>query len=101
MPKVVFMGGSGGSILGIGVSIDLTWTPSVSAGIVQYNIYRSTITGGPYTLIGNAPPSDNGAALAYVDFAVARNTTYFYVATAFEGLNESIDSNEASATTRS
>lgn len=100
MPKIIFLSGQG-SILGGTDSIDLSWTPSISVGIVQYNIYRSLVTGGPYTLIGNAPPSNNNAALAYVDFAVLRNTTYFYVATAYDGTNESIDSNEASATTRS
>ena len=99
MPKIVFLS-SAGSFSGQIDSLDVMFTPSISGGIVQYNIYRSLVTGGPYTLIGNSPPYNNGAALVYTDFAVLHNTTYFYVVTAFDGTNESIFSAEGSATTR-
>lgn len=102
MPTIRFLTGSAaGSLFGLGLdSIFTSWTPSVTPGVVQYNVYRSQTTGGPYSLIGTAPTSNNGAQLGYTDFAVARGTTYFYVVTAFDGANESIFSNEASATSR-
>ena len=102
MPKIIFLSGGSGSILGIGDSIDLYWTPSISTGIVQYKVYRSLVTGGPYILIANSSPTNYSAIPSensYVDLGLARGTTYFYVVTAFDGTNESIHSNEASATT--
>ena len=100
MPIIQFLSG-GGSLFGLGVdSIDLNWTPSPSVGVIQYNIYRGTVSGGPYLLIGNAPPYNNGAVLAYVDFGVTRGATYYYVVTAYDGTSESVFSNEASATAR-
>lgn len=103
VPKIVFLSSNSGSILGIGDSIDLNWTPSPSGGVVQYNVYRSLVTGGPYVLIANVPPTNYSAIPsenAYVDLGLSRNTPYFYVVTAFDGANESIHSNEATATTR-
>lgn len=75
--------------------VELNWTPSVSAGVITYKAYRSLVTGGPYTLIGTtAAPNTQ-----YRDYTVNRSTTYFYVVTAFDGTNESVNSNEASVTT--
>jgi fibronectin type 3 domain-containing protein len=58
--------------------------------VTGYNIYRSTTSGGPYTLVGSAPAS----AFSFSDNAVASGTTYYYVVRAVAGV-ESINSNEA------
>jgi regulation of enolase protein 1 (concanavalin A-like superfamily) len=58
----------------------------------QYNIYRSTTSGGPYTLAFQTS-TDNG-----VDYPLTDGTTYYYVVTANNPTGESPYSNEASAT---
>lgn len=73
--------------------IELTWTASLSVGVIGYNIYRGLITGGPYTRIFTGWP-----ASPYFDADVAVGTTYFYVITATDGANESAQSAETSAT---
>ncbi len=74
-------------------SVSLSWTPSTST-VVGYNVYRSTVSGGPYTLVTASPIQ--GAA--YTDNSVQAGTTYFYVVTAVDASgNESAFSNEASA----
>jgi len=79
--------------------ITLTMTPSATA--VTLNIYRGTVSGGPYVKIGSLPstPSVAGAALSYADTTGTGGTKYFYVATAVDANGfESVYSNEASAT---
>ena len=56
-------------------SVDLTW--NVSSGAVGYNIYRSTVSGGPYTMINASLDATN----AYTDSTVTSGQTYYYVAT--------------------
>lgn len=73
-------------------SVSLSWAPSTSPNIVSYNVYRSTISGGPYTKLTSASSS------TYVDTAVSSGQRYFYVATAVDSANqESTYSNEAAA----
>jgi fibronectin type 3 domain-containing protein len=63
--------------------------------VVGYNVYRSTTSGGPYTLITSTPV----AGVTYTDTAVQAGVTYFYVVTAVDANgNESAFSNEASVT---
>lgn len=95
MPRILLLQCPTSNMASKLASIELDWTASVSVGVIQYNIYRSLVTGGPYTLIGSVPFANN----QYFDYAVNRATTYFYVVTAFDGSNESVNSNEASATT--
>jgi hypothetical protein len=95
MPTIVYLNGNKNSTPTD--AVDLAWTASASTGVVQYNIYRSLVTGGPYTFVDDVP----GNAVAYNDYMVLRATTYFYVVTASNGTIESVHSNEASATTRS
>jgi PKD domain len=52
--------------------IQLTWT---STGAHHYNIYRGTVSGGPYLKIGSVVTS----YATYLDAAVVNNTTYYYV----------------------
>jgi hypothetical protein len=74
-------------------SVTLSWTASTST-VVGYNIYRSTVPGGPYTLVTSSPVS----ATTYTDTTVQAGVTYYYVVTAVDASgNESVYSNEASA----
>jgi hypothetical protein len=57
--------------------IVLTWTASTTTG-VNYNVYRGTLTGGPYTKLTVSPT----AALTYADTSGTGGTKYFYVVTA-------------------
>jgi fibronectin type 3 domain-containing protein len=59
-------------------SITVTWGASSTTG-AQYNVYRGTTTGGPYTKLTATPIS----ALTYTDSAGTAGTKYFYVVTAF------------------
>ncbi len=72
-------------------SVTLTW--KASDGAAHYNVYRSTISGGYYGLIGST------ADLAFTDKNVNSGATYYYVCTAVDSAGrESAHSNEASAT---
>ncbi len=55
-------------------SVKLSWSPSVSANIVGYNIYRSTVSGGPYGLV-SGPISGT----TFTDANVVAGQTYYYV----------------------
>jgi len=75
-------------------SVTLTWTASTST-VSGYNVYRSTVSGGPYTKLN----STLVAATTYTDTTVQSGQTYFYVATAVDSSAvESADSTEVSAT---
>ena len=87
------------SLAGTGVqqtphTVALTWTASVSTDIVGYNIYRSTVTGGPYSILDSAPV----AADAYTDSTAHSGQTYFYVVRAVSNTGtESVNSSEVQA----
>jgi fibronectin type 3 domain-containing protein len=87
------------TLIGIGVqlvshSVTLNWTASTSV-VSGYNVYRSTISGGPYTKLN----STLVVATTYDDTSVQSGQTYFYLATSVDSSNvESVDSTEASAT---
>ena len=74
-------------------SVSLSWSPSTSSGISYYNVYRGTVSGGPYSLLKN-----NGNSTLYADSNVQSGATYYYVTTAVDSSGvESADSNEAQA----
>ena len=83
--------------LGITVStasIFLSWSPSNSPGVIGYNVYRGTVSGGPYTKINSSLISSTN----YNDQAVQSGQTYYYVTTAVNNQGmESGYSNQASA----
>jgi hypothetical protein len=54
--------------------MDLVWTPR-AARPDHFNIYRGTVNGGPYTLLGAVP----GTAAIYIDQTVGATGTYYYV----------------------
>jgi fibronectin type 3 domain-containing protein len=63
--------------------------------VAGYRVYRGTVSGGPYTLL-------NGSLVTvatYTDTTVVSGQTYYYVTTAVDSSsNESVYSNEISAT---
>ena len=62
-------------------SVDLSWAASTSTDVVGYNVYRATVSGGPYTKINTAL----NATMAFVDNSVQAGQTYYYVTSAVDG----------------
>ncbi|MEO0017963.1 MAG: hypothetical protein RLZZ522_1246 [Verrucomicrobiota bacterium] len=82
------------AVLGVEVdtnNVTLTWT--AVAGATGYNVYRSTVAGGPYVLL------DATALLTLTDSSGLPDVPYFYVVrpTALNG-DEYCQSNEVTAT---
>ena len=74
-------------------SATLTWTASTSV-VVGYNVYRSSISGGPYTKLN----SSLDASTTFTDSSVLSGQTYYYVVTAVDSNNvESVYSNQVTA----
>jgi hypothetical protein len=85
------------SLSGAGIhDVILYWTGSGSAGIVAYNVYRGTTSGGETATPLNATPINGNI---YVDENVNPGATYYYVVTAI-GANavQSAASGETEAT---
>jgi subtilisin len=73
--------------------VGLDWDDNTESDLAGYNVYRSTNSGGPYSEIATVITSSN-----YKDNNVTNGTTYYYVVRASDvSLNESNNSNEASA----
>lgn len=71
--------------------IHLSW--SAVPGASQYQVFRATVSGGPYTL------ASTSAATSFLDSGRSCNTAYHYVVRAVEGACISADSSQATATT--
>jgi len=75
--------------------VQLSWGASSSSGVTGYNVYRGSVSGGPYTKINSALI----VGTTYSDSSVQAGKTYFYVTTALNGSGtESAYSNEVQAT---
>jgi hypothetical protein len=75
-------------------SVSLTWSPSTSV-VAGYNVYRSEVSGGPYTKLD----SNVLAADAFTDTTVSAGQTYYYVVTSATSAGvESVDSSQVSVT---
>jgi len=75
-------------------SVALSWDASTGPDVVGYNIYRGSVSGGPYSKMNSALE----ASTAYTDYTVAAGQTYYYVTTAVDGSGiESAYSNQAQA----
>ena len=88
---VLLMAGIGTSYAG-DQSVTLQWQPSLSNGVVGYNIYRSQTPGSGYQKIN----SQLIAGTQFKDETIQPGVDYYYVcrAVTIEGV-ESINSNEA------
>jgi len=85
---------SGTAVQPVSHSATLTMTPN-SSNVVGYNVYRSSVSNGPYTRL-NSPLV---TSTTYVDSTVIANQTYFYVATSVDSAgDETLYSNQVSAT---
>jgi hypothetical protein len=85
--------GSTGCTLGSPHWVSLGWAASSTPG-VQYNVYRGTTLGGPYSLLNPKPLS----LTSYNDTGAQLGVTYYYVIKAVDGSgNLSAPSNEAAA----
>jgi fibronectin type 3 domain-containing protein len=77
--------------------IELDWSFTSSGGAVGTNIYRGTVSGGPYTILVS-----NVSGTTYNDFQINPGQTYYYVFTEIDGLGgESAQSSEISAVVQS
>jgi hypothetical protein len=75
-------------------SVLLSWTASTSNNIQGYKVYRSTVSGGPYSLVTSSPVTTT----SFTDSSVSSGAAYFYVTTAIDSnKNESGYSNQATA----
>ncbi|MCI0528195.1 MAG: fibronectin type III domain-containing protein, partial [Nitrospira sp.] len=77
-----------------GGSINLNWSPSTSTDVIQLRIYRSTTSGGPYILVATIT---GNTTCSYLDTGLINGTAYYYVLRAWNGTQESQDSNEMRA----
>jgi uncharacterized repeat protein (TIGR03803 family) len=67
-------------------TVNLSWDPSTSQGIVGYNVYRGPAANGPFTKINTALDPNT----AYTDTTVQSGQTYYYAATAVD--NQGVES---------
>jgi hypothetical protein len=90
-PQTVSLSGAGTH------DVILSWTASTTPGVVGYNVYRGTTSGGPYPTELNSSPI-NGTT--YTDATAQAGQTYYYVVTAVasDDVTQSADSNQVSAT---
>ncbi len=72
-------------------TVNLSWNASTTSG-VSYNVYRGTVSGGPYVKLNSAPQPGT----TYADATVQSGSTYYYVTTAVSNGSESSYSNEVS-----
>lgn len=74
--------------------VTLNWNDSISSGVVGYNVYRGSISGGPYFKLNSSAVTVN----TYNDNGVQAGQTYFYVVTSISSNSiESSYSNEVMA----
>jgi hypothetical protein len=90
-PQTVPLSGSGTH------DVILAWTESATPGVMGYDLYRGTTSGGESSTPLNSTPI-NGTT--YTDANVTAGAAYYYVVTAVasDGVTQSADSNEVSAT---
>jgi hypothetical protein len=70
-----------------------SWLSSTSI-VSGYNVYRATVSGGPYAKVNPSVIT----SLMYTDNTVVSGQIYFFVTTAVDGIgNESVFSNEVRA----
>ncbi len=80
-PVVIALSGTG--VAPATYSVSLNWTASAST-VTGYNVYSSTISGGPYAKLTASPVT----ATDYADNSVQHGNTYYYVVTAVNSQNQ-------------
>jgi hypothetical protein len=70
---------SGTGLAPLAHSVDITWAASTSTPLQGYNVYRSTVSGGPYTKLS---PTLSPTTLLFTDTTPLSGKQYFYVVTA-------------------
>ena len=91
-PLAISLSGSGAAA--VSHSVALNWTPSTSS-YTGFNVYRGSLSGGPYTKVNSALIS----ATSFFDASVASGQIYYYVATEVDSTGaESVYSSEVIAT---
>jgi Abnormal spindle-like microcephaly-assoc'd, ASPM-SPD-2-Hydin/Protein of unknown function (DUF1573) len=87
-------------VTGTGVSaaahvVTLNWQASTTSGVIGYYVFRSTVSGGPYTQLAGSVISGT----SYSDSNVTAGTEYYYVVTAVNSNgSQSSYSNQVTAT---
>jgi hypothetical protein len=90
-PLAISLSGSGAAP--VNHSVTLNWTPSTSS-YGGFNVYRGSLSGGPYTKVNTALIS----ATSFIDTSVASGQTYYYAATEVDSTGaESVYSTEVVA----
>ncbi len=91
-PTQVSLSGTGAQQTAL--TVGLAWTASTST-VIGYNVYRGTVTGGPYkSKLTSSPVSST----QFTDSGVQSGQTYYYVVTSVDSSNvESVYSGQASA----
>jgi hypothetical protein len=91
-PSAITLSGTG--VQPVSHSVTLTWTASTSA-VSGYNVYRSTISGGPFAKLNSSLITTT----SYTDSTVQAALTYYYVVTSVDSTGvESAFSTQVSAT---
>jgi hypothetical protein len=84
---------SGSGVQVVSHDVVLSWSPSTST-VVGYQVYSSTVSGGPYTKLTSSAVNQS----SYTDSTVQSGNTYYYVVTAVNASEvESGYSNQVSA----
>lgn len=87
---------SGTGLAPLAHSVDVTWAASTSTPLQGYNVYRSTVSGGPYTKLS---PTLSPTTLLFTDTTPLSGKQYFYVVTALNTSGvESSSSSEVAVT---
>jgi hypothetical protein len=90
---VIYLSGSG--LQPVAHSVSLTISVPAGSDVVGYNIYRASISGGPYAKLTQSL----NTTTSFTDVTVQAGDTYYYVATSVGSSNmESQPSDEVSAT---
>ena len=92
-PLTIAVSGSG--VAASTHSVSLSWAASASSSVVGYDVYRASVSGGPYSKL----VSDPVKVLDYTDSDVQAGAKYYYVVTSVDSSGvESAYSSQVSVT---
>ena len=80
-----------------GDQITVTWTATASTWADGYEIRRSVVSGGPYTVVGTV---SGRTTTSFTNGSLLFSTTYYYVVRSTKGAWRSADAAQVSRTTR-